>query len=135
MIEAKIRLAYLRYRLEDYERARDRGRASAANAAADPDLKYTAQFIAGQAAQALGDLRGAEGHYAAALSARPRSQSATLALAALQFLRGAAAPAYTLINTPRRSQADDDDPWRLFFYGDHPRLPALIKALRAQVTQ
>ena len=132
-LEAKIRLAYLRYRLEDYEQARADAE-SAASGAADRDLKYTAHFIAGQAAQAMGNLSGAEAQYAAALVARPRSQSAMVALAALQFLRGDASPAYALVNTPR-SQADDDDPWRLFFYGDFPRLPALIKDLRARVMQ
>ena len=132
-LEAKIRLAYLRYRLEDYEQARADAE-SAASGAADRDVKYTAHFIAGQAAQAMGNLSGAEAQYAAALVARPRSQSAMVALAALQFLRGDASPAYALVNTPR-SQADDDDPWRLFFYGDFPRLPALIKDLRARVMQ
>ncbi len=132
-LEAKIRLAYLRYRLEDYEQARADAE-SAAGGAADRDLKYTAHFIAGQAAQAMGNLSGAEAQYAAALFARPRSQSAMVALAALQFLRGDASAAYALVNTPR-SQADDDDPWRLFFYGDFPRLPALIKDLRARVMQ
>jgi hypothetical protein len=132
--EARIRLAYLHFRSEEYEEAR-REAETAANATADANLRYLARFVAGQAAQALGDLTAAEAQYAAALAARPRAQSATFALAALQFLRGAAGPAYDLINpisAPRQRQ-DDDDPWRLFLYADFPRLPALLADLRARI--
>jgi tetratricopeptide (TPR) repeat protein len=132
--EARIRLAYLHYRSEEYEEAR-RNAELAASTTSDVDLRYVASFLAGQSAQALGDLTGAEALYTAALTSRPRAQSASLALAALQFLRGAAGPAYELFNGPRRSRHDDDDPWRLFLYGDFPRLPSLMRELRARLTR
>jgi tetratricopeptide (TPR) repeat protein len=131
-VEARIRLAYLHYRSEEYEQAR-RVAEAAVRTTSDADLRYLASFLAGQAAQASGDLAGAETLYTQALASRPRAQSASLALAALQMLRGAAAPAYDLFAAPRTSRMEDDDPWRLFFYGDYPKLAALVRELRARV--
>jgi len=131
-VEARIRLAYLHYRSEEYEQAR-RAAEAAARTTSDADLRYLASFLAGQAAQASGDLTGAETLYTQALVSRPRAQSASLALAALQMVRGAAAPAYELFAAPRTSRMEDDDPWRLFFYGDYPKLTALVRELRGRV--
>jgi len=130
--EARIRLAYLHYRSEQYEQARREAEA-AANVTSDADLRYLASFLAGQAAQAAGDLDNAETLYTQALAIRPRAQSASLALAALEMVRGAAGPAYDLFAAPRSSRVDDDDPWRLFFYGDFPKLASLVRELRARV--
>ena len=96
--EARIRLGYL-HRVrgnDDQALAAERVAADAAN---DPDLKYVANFIAAQSAQALGDLAAAETHYRAALNARPHSQSATLGLAAL-LIFAAKAGRRTTSSTP-----------------------------------
>lgn len=130
--EARLRLAYLLWRRGDYAGALDESRAAAA-AAQDADVRYLAWFIAAQAAQPLGHLDQAEDLLAAALAARPHSQSASLGLAALRFLRGEADAAYALVERTRANRPVDDDPWRMFLYGDFARLPGLVEQLRTAV--
>jgi hypothetical protein len=131
--EARMRLGYLYFRSNLYEPAITVER-EAAEAAADPDLKYVSYFIAAQAAQALGALVDAEDLYGKALEARPGSQSASIALAALLFLRGEASDAYDAIERTRAERPHDDDPWRMFLYGSYPKLPELIAQLRKALT-
>jgi hypothetical protein len=131
--EARMRLAYLHLQSGAYESAGTEA-AAAASTSTDGDIRYLAHFIAGQAAQTRGELSSAESHYRSALEARPRAQSATLALAALVHARGDANAAYALVavaQEPRPPAAPD--PWRAFMYGDFPRLPMLIAELRRLV--
>ena len=107
----------------------------AAAAATEPDVKYLTHFLAAQAAQALGELPAAESHYRSALAARPHSQSATLGLSALLYARGEGREAYDLVAASRSNLPRDDDPWRLFLYGDFRKLPALLAELRRRVAQ
>lgn len=130
--EARLRLGYLYWVRGDQEEALAAQRA-VAETTHDPDLKYLANFLAAQASQALGDLRAAEAYFTAALSARPHSQSATLGLAALLYLRGEAKQAYDLVDASRSGRPRDDDPWRMFLYGDFAKLPTLIAELRRLV--
>jgi hypothetical protein len=130
--EAQIRRASLQFRSGRYEAALADAR-EAAGRGQDADERYLGWYLAGQAAQTLGDLRSAEAHYAAALEARPHSQSATLALAALRFQRGDAQGAADLVDAALATRPRDDDPWRLFLYGDFPRLEGLMRALRARI--
>jgi hypothetical protein len=130
--EARIRLAYLEYRARAYTEAGDLAR-KAANETTDSDLKYAARYLAAQAAQALGDLKDAEAQLTLALEARPNSQSATLGLAALQYRRGDAEPAYALVDATFRERPADDDPWRMFLYGDFTRLAPLVAELRQHI--
>jgi uncharacterized protein HemY len=130
--EARLRLGYLHWVRGDAAEALTAQRA-VAEAAQDPDLRYLANFLAAQAAQALGDFRAAEMRYAAALSARPHSQSATLGLAALLYSRGEAKQAYDLVAASRDGRPRDDDPWRMFLYGDFAKLPVLVGELRRVV--
>jgi hypothetical protein len=105
----------------------------AAAAATAPDVKYLTHFLAAQAAQALGDLPAAEAHYRSALEARPHSQSATLGLSALLYARGEGREAYDLVAAARSKLPRDDDPWRMFLYGDFMKLPSLVGELRRRV--
>jgi hypothetical protein len=130
--EARLRLGYLLWVRGDEQGAFAVQRA-AAESAQDPDLKYLAHFLAAQAAQALGDLRAAETHYTGALAARPHSQSATLGLATLLYVRGEAKEAYDLVEAARAERPRDDDPWRMFLYGNFAQLPALVGDLRQRV--
>jgi tetratricopeptide (TPR) repeat protein len=130
--EARLRLGYLLWRRGGYTEALRESRAAAA-AAQEDDVRYLANFVASQAAQTLGDLAQAESLLEAALAARPHSQSAALALAALQMLRGDGDAAYTLVEGTRANRPTDDDPWRMFLYGDFTRLPGLLQRLRAAV--
>jgi uncharacterized protein HemY len=95
--EAQIRRAYLQFRSGRYGAALADAR-EAAGRGQHADERYLGWYLAGQAAQTLGDLRSADAHYAAALEARPHSQSATLALAALRFQRGDAQGAADLVD-------------------------------------
>jgi tetratricopeptide (TPR) repeat protein len=132
--EARMRLGYLHWRSGQYEEA-IAAEGVAAETTSDVNLRYIAHFVAAQAAQAAGDLTAAEELYSKALETRPYSQSATIGLAALLFLRGDAGPAYDAIERSRVERPKDDDPWRLFLYGDYPRLPELIDQLRKSVTR
>jgi len=127
-----MRVAYLDLRARAYNDALKQAR-EAAETATDPDVKYAARYLAAQAAQAIGDLTGAEALLTSALEVRPHSQSATLGLAALRYRRGDAEPAYGLIETAFRERPADDDPWRMFLYGDFARLPLLVAELRRQI--
>ena len=132
--EARMRLGYLYFRGALYEQASVAERL-AAQATDDMNLRYVSYFIAAQATQAAGNLAGAEELYAKALEARPHSQSATVALSALLFLRGDAAAAYDAIERSRVERPNDDDPWRQFLYAHYPELPALVAQLRKRVTR
>lgn len=131
--EARVRLGYLHW-VQGNEREALAAQSAAADAAKDPDVRYVANFLAAQAAQAMGDLPAAEARYRAALAARPYSQSATLALAALLYLRGDAREAYEMVAASRANLPRDDDPWRMFLYGHFSKLPALVSELRRRVT-
>jgi tetratricopeptide (TPR) repeat protein len=130
--EARARLAQVHLKLGDFTTARDEALA-AADRATEPDVRYLAHVLAAQALQALGNLRAAESQFAAALEARPHSQSASVGLAALRQLRGDGESAYDLVAASLGERPRDDDPWRLFLYGDYPRLPALLARLREAI--
>lgn len=126
--DSRIRAAYMRWAAGEYEAAITDAEAAAAQAT-DPDSRYLARYIAGMAAQSSGALTKAESFFASALEARPNSQSASLSLAALVFKRGDASAAYALSEESLKKR-NDDDPWRLFQYGDYVKLPGMITALR-----
>jgi tetratricopeptide (TPR) repeat protein len=132
--EAGMRLGYLFWRGGQHDQAMA-AELRAAEATSDADLRYRAYYVAGLASQSAGNLAEAEALYSRALEARPQSQSATIALAALQFLRGDAGSAYDAIEASRTGRPRDDDPWRLFLYGDYPQLGARIADLRKSVTR
>jgi len=130
--EASVRLGYLQWALGQ-DPAATRSLVRAAAATTDVDSEYLARFLLGWTALLAGDAEAAVAHLRAALEARPGSQSATVALAALELQRGDAAAAYLLAQTTLEMRAGDDDPWRLFLYGHHPRLAALVAELRTRV--
>ena len=132
--EARMRLGYLLWRAGQHEQALA-AELGAAGATTDANLRYLAYFIAGLTSQSAGSLPEAEALYAKALEARPESQSATIALAALQYFRGDAGSAYDAIEASRTGRPRDDDPWRLFLYGDYPQLGARIADVRKTVAR
>jgi tetratricopeptide (TPR) repeat protein len=132
-IEARVRLGYLYWATGDDARARTE-LSTAAAAAVDPDLRYLAHFLLGVVAQSGHDTDAAAAAFRAALDARPKSQSASLALAAIELRRGNGGRAYELAQGTLETSGDAD-PWRLFLYGRYPQWPALRTALRRLVTQ
>jgi hypothetical protein len=126
---ARTRAAVVRWAAGEYEAALAAAEA-AASQTADADEQYLARYVAGLSAQSSGALAKAESLYASALEARPHSQSASLALAALVFQRGDASTAYALSQDSLTKRKNDDDPWRLLQYGDYAKMPRMIDALR-----
>ena len=55
----------------------------------------------------------------------------TLALAAVQLQQGEGASAYDMAQASLAKS--DDDPWRLFLYGDHVKLQSRIADLRRRI--
>lgn len=130
--EARVRLGYLNwaYRRDEAARA-ELGKA--AQGAADADLRYLAHFLLGRIAISRGDSAGAIAHLEAALAARPGSQSAAVALAALELQRGNADKSHAIARASLDQPGAAVDPWRLFLYGHHPRWPRLLAELRREI--
>lgn len=129
-MEARLRYAHLAFVAGDYNRAV--AVAESVFSSANDDERYLARFISGQSQQALGRLDGAMREFELALEARPGAQSATLALAALRLQHGSAEAAYALLDgAPQRR--NEDDPWRLFPYGEFAKLPHLMAAMRVEI--
>jgi tetratricopeptide (TPR) repeat protein len=131
-VEACIRLGYLQWAIADDESARAVLTRAAADAK-ESDDRYLAEFLLGWIAMQAGDAAAATRHLDAALAARPDSQSAAVALAALTLQQGDATRAYDIAQSSLDKRPTDVDPWRLILYGHHPRLPSLIAQLRKQV--
>jgi predicted Zn-dependent protease len=127
--EARLRLGYLNWTAGRDGAARDH-LAKAAEQSAEKDVRYLSQFLLGWIAVAAGDSAGAIPRLEAALADRPASQSAAVALAALELQRGNADKAHEIALTSLEERRADADPWRLFLYGHHPRWPALLAELR-----
>ena len=130
--EAQLRLGYLHWTMNRDEEAAA-ALADAAARAHDADLRYLAQFLIGWTALQRGDLAAARPSLTAALDTRPNSQSAAVALAAIDLKEGEASRAYERARASLNDKAAADDPWRLFIYGHHPKLPARIAELRRRL--
>jgi hypothetical protein len=130
--EARMRLGFLYWAVGRDEAARD-ALTMAAEQTGDVDVRYLAHFLLGWTAIARGDSGAAIPPLEAALAARPGSQSAALALAALELKRGDAGQAHDLARASLDERRADVDPWRLFLYGHHPQWPARVAELRRAV--
>jgi tetratricopeptide (TPR) repeat protein len=130
--EARLRLGYLNWTAGRDDDARDH-LAKAAHQTGDKDLRYLSKFLLGWIAVAAGNSAGAIPWLEAALADRPASQSASVALAALELQRGNAGRAHEIAQASLDERRADADPWRLFLYGHHPRWPALLAELRREV--
>jgi tetratricopeptide (TPR) repeat protein len=130
--EARLRLGYLYWAVGHDEAARD-VLIKATAQAGDDDIRYLAQFLLGWTAIARGDSAAAIPQLGAALAVRPGSQSAALALAALELQRGDAGKAHDLARAALDEHRTDVDPWRLFLYGHHPQWSTRVAELRRAV--
>ena len=97
------------------------------------DQGYLAYFLLGWTALQRHEEEAARVAIDLALEARPNSQSAALVLAALDMRNGDGDSAHEVIVESLTKRPADDDPWRLFLYGRHPKLPAYIAALRKEI--
>jgi hypothetical protein len=131
-LEASIRLAHLRWRGgEDGLALAELDRAIAR--AVKPDQVYLANLVAGLAARSAGDADRARQYFSVALRARPGSESASLALAAIELESERPDQAKKLIEGVGARGRDDDEPWRQFAYGPFNRMSELMARVRAEV--
>jgi len=98
----------------------------------EPGVAYLAHMLAGRALEKLEDFDGATGEYRLAIDALPGAQSATTTLAALLFSRDQPGEASALVERSLALHARDDDPWRLYDYGEYWRYRDLIGQLRRE---
>lgn len=131
-VEARVRLGYLHWTIRDDTSARAELTRAAADAK-DADDRYLAEFLLGWMAMQAGDAAAAVPHLEAALAARPDSQSAAVALAALTLQQGDATGAYDIAQSSLDKRPTDVDPWRLILYAHHPHVSGLVAALRTLV--
>lgn len=131
-VEARIRLGYLHWAVRDDTSAHAELTRAAAGAK-ETDDRYLAEFLLGWIAMQAGNAAAAVPHLDAALAARPDSQSAAVALAALALQQGDSTRAHDIVQSSLDKRPTDVDPWRLILYGHHPHLAARIAELRKRV--
>ena len=120
-IDAETRLGYLRWATGDDAGAIDAW-TSVTNRATTADEDYLADFLLGWAALQRTVEEAARVAINHALAVRPKSQSAALVLAALDMRNGDGDSAHETIVNSVTKRPTDDDPWRLFLYGRHPKM-------------
>lgn len=101
--------------------------------ATDPAPKYLAHFLAGRSLEALDRQDEAIDRYKKALAIVPAAESAVVALASLQFLRGEREASVALIDRTFAAPATTTDPGRLTGYGYFMHWPAIKAAMRAEL--
>ena len=101
--------------------------------AATPQLKYLSHFLAGRSLEILQRQDDAIAQYERALDVIPNAESATIALASLQFLRNEAEPSIALINKTFAKPSATIDPGRLVGYGAYLHWPEIKAAMRAEL--
>lgn len=123
------RLLFSSRRYQDAWRSFD----AAAPVARDHTTRYSAHFWAGRTLETLGRPKEAARAYLEALAALPSGESATLALASLDFADNRYSDAISRVNERFGHAEESIDPARLTGYGSFIRWPALKAAMRAEV--
>jgi tetratricopeptide (TPR) repeat protein len=131
--EAWVRIGLVHFSVNDFASAL-RAFESAQPLAADPAIKYLAHLNAARALERLSRPDDAVREYRQALAVIPDAESATVALAAVQFARDDRDGTELLIDRVFNRSTRADDPGRLAGYGSFLRWPALKAALRASVS-
>ena len=130
--EAHLRAGLVYFTVRDYPAAL-REFEAAQPIATEPGLKYLAHFNAGRSLEAASRFDSAMDEYRRALEIMPGAESATVALASLQFARDEREDAIERINGVFNKRPGATDPGRLIGYGSYFRWPALKAAMRAEL--
>jgi tetratricopeptide (TPR) repeat protein len=130
--DALVRIAQLHLTMRDpaaalraAEQAEPRSRSS--------EVRYVSLMLAGRALEALARPADAQRKYRAALDLMPRAESATIALASLQFVRDERDSAVAAMRSAFDSAPAPADPWRLASYGSFMHWPRLKAGMRAEL--
>jgi tetratricopeptide (TPR) repeat protein len=107
--------------------------AAARPIAATTPLKYLSHFLAARSLEALNRHDEAIAQYQFALDILPLAESATVALASLQFLRGEHDASVALIDRTFAKTSRATDPGRLTGYGFYLHWPEIKAAMRAEL--
>ena len=114
--------------LHEWEPALEHGR-RATELARDPRVRYLGFVLAGRALSELGRADEARTAYGDALAAFPEGHSAAMLLAALIDTVDPPDEVAALIRRSLTAKPLQDDPWRLYTYGDYLRWPTYIDDL------
>ena len=132
--EATVRIGLVHFSVGDYAAAVSAFLQAEARSA-DPRMKYLALLSAGRAYETLNRTEEAMAAYARALAAIPGAESATVALASLQFARDEREAAMALLAQPFSTTVRKDDPGRLMGYGSFLYLDDLIAEMRKELSR
>jgi tetratricopeptide (TPR) repeat protein len=132
--EALIRIGHIHMSMGDYASARDAFERAQHQASTQP-IRYLAFFSAGRALEGLARPDEAMKRYAAALEVIPGAESASVALASLQFIHDDRESAVSLVRRTFSGTSVVTDPGRLVGYGSFMHWPELRAALRAALPQ
>lgn len=128
--EASIRLGFILYR--DAKPADALVPLNAVDTVKDdPVLQYWGKLFRGRAFDALGRVDEARRQYAEAWAVVPGAQSARVALIALNFRNGQRDDALTGASAMLGAPANVEDPWLLYWLGQHRFLAKWIADARA----
>jgi tetratricopeptide (TPR) repeat protein len=131
--EAFVRIGLVHFSVDDFASAL-RAFESAQPIASEPAIKYLAHFNAARSLERLSRTKDAIAQYRKALDVVPDAESATVALASLQFAQDDRDDAVSLIDRVFDRANRPDDPGRLIGYGSFLRWPALKAAMRAALS-
>ena len=98
-------------------------------------LKYLSYFLAARSLEQLGRPEEAIAQYRRALDLIPEAESATIALAGIQFARGEGDQPIALIDKAFAKPAPHTDPGRMTGYGFYIHWPEIRAAMRAELSQ
>lgn len=131
--EVFVREGFVHMSLSDHAAAL-RAFDASAGAASEPAIAYLAHFGAGRSLEASGRSEEAVRRYQASLGVLPNAESATIALASLQFSSEDREAAQLLLDSRAASRAAAPDPGRLIGYGSFFRWEALKAEMRKALT-
>ena len=130
--EAHIRTGLIYVTVSDHAAAL-RSFEAAQQIATTTQLKYLSHFLAGRSLEVLQRPDAAKAQYERALEVVQNAESATIALASLQFLRNEAEPSIALIDKTFDQPSPVPDPGRLVGYGAYLHWPEIKTAMRAEL--